>query len=86
MTVEVWAHRVKDNAARSWWKDKGLRFCMWNILALYCSLFALGYDSSFISIIQSNPSFLRSASHSALLSILTTPTDSIISPPVLNWV
>lgn len=47
----------QNNAAKSWWNDKGLRRCMFIIIALYGSVFAFGYDGALISSVQAQPSW-----------------------------
>ncbi|EIW73027.1 hypothetical protein TREMEDRAFT_25510, partial [Tremella mesenterica DSM 1558] len=47
-----------DNTASSWWRDPGLRRCMFNIFCLYGSVFAYGYDGALISSIQAQPSWV----------------------------
>ncbi len=48
-----------DATNASWWKDPGLRRCMFSIILLYGAVFAYGYDSALISSVQALPSWER---------------------------
>ncbi|RXK40425.1 hypothetical protein M231_02258 [Tremella mesenterica] len=48
----------RNSADPKWWRDAGLRKCMFNILILYGSVFANGYDSGLISSAQGLPSWI----------------------------
>ncbi|ORY24492.1 general substrate transporter [Naematelia encephala] len=47
-----------DNTASSWWKDKSLRWCMFNLVLLYGAVFSNGYDQSVIGSLQANQSWI----------------------------
>ena len=53
-TIVHWSN-LRNNAASSWWNDKGLRKCIGNVLLLYCAIIAYGYDGAFISTVQGLP-------------------------------
>ena len=72
-----------DNAANSWWNDKGLRRCMLDIACLFGSIYANGYDSSLVTSLQANESWLLFV-YLQLPAITQAEADSLLVIAILN--
>lgn len=48
-----------DNTATWWFRDRGLRLCMANILVLFLCVFAQGFDGILLNGLQALPSWLE---------------------------
>lgn len=46
---------AEDNVHKTWYKDPSLRLCMFNVMILYGSVFAYGYDNAVIGSVQALP-------------------------------
>ena len=50
---------ISDNTAKNWWSDKGLRRCMLDIIIMFGSIYANGYDSGVMSSLQANGAWVK---------------------------
>ncbi|KAK7033550.1 hypothetical protein VNI00_012774 [Paramarasmius palmivorus] len=83
------SHQWHNNTHPKWWKDSGLRRNVGWVVALYLSVFALGYDGSLMSGLQALPQWNEyfnnpsGARLGLIVASLTIPV--IIVAPLTSW-